>query len=197
MGQVASDINPVSVLAKAISSMCHDCTKFVLNSCDSECNCCSCCSCWQFGFHTHKVSSSSDSDELPPCCFEWHALSYTSPTVHLRSEFLAESRCESRRKLSWQFFRSRKICFGCEKSHWFTEMVCRHTSTISSHSASGRACNWSRSKVSWLFHVPLPPLWAVFTCLLSTKWLLSHSLGFHTAFVHILVLFLYKEPYIQ
>ena len=72
MGQVASDINPVSVLAKAISSMCHDCTKFVLNSCDSECNCCSC---WQFGFHTHKVSSSSsDSDELPPCCFEWYRI---------------------------------------------------------------------------------------------------------------------------
>ena len=69
MGVVASDNNPISVVAKAISSMCHGCTKFVLNSCDSECNCCSC---WKFAFHTHKVSSSSssDSDELPPCCFE-------------------------------------------------------------------------------------------------------------------------------
>ena len=69
MGQVASDINPISVLAKAVASMCHDCTKFVLNSCESECDCCSC---WKFGFHTYKVSDSdSDSEPSALCCGEY------------------------------------------------------------------------------------------------------------------------------
>ena len=65
MGQVASEINPISAVAKAVASMCHDCTKFVLNSCESECECCSC---WKFNFHTHKVSSSSSSSDEDMCC---------------------------------------------------------------------------------------------------------------------------------
>ena len=65
MGQIASDINPISAVAKAVASMCHDCTKFVLNSCESECDCCSC---WKFGFHTYKVSSSSSSSDEDMCC---------------------------------------------------------------------------------------------------------------------------------
>ena len=68
MGTVASDFNPISVLAKTVASMCHDCTKFVLNSCESECDCCSC---WKFGFHTYKVSDSdSDSEPSALCCGE-------------------------------------------------------------------------------------------------------------------------------
>ena len=73
MVQVASDINPISALAKAVASMCHDCTKFVLNSCESEYDCCSC---WMFGCHTYKVSD-SDSDQEPTlCCGEWHNPDY-------------------------------------------------------------------------------------------------------------------------
>ena len=65
MGQVASEMNPISAVAKAVASMCHDCTKFVLNSCESECDCCSR---WKFGFHTYKVSSSSSSSDEDMCC---------------------------------------------------------------------------------------------------------------------------------
>ena len=65
MGQVASEMNPISAVAKAVASMCHDCTKFVLNSCESECDCCSC---WKFGFHTYKVSDSDSDSSNTPCC---------------------------------------------------------------------------------------------------------------------------------
>ena len=68
MGAVASDINPISAIAKAVASMCHDCTKFVLNSCESECDCCSC---WKFGFHTYKVSDSDSDSSNVPCCDYW------------------------------------------------------------------------------------------------------------------------------
>ena len=64
MGTVASNINPISAVAKAVTAVCHDCAKFVLNSCESECDCCSC---WRFGFHTYKVSD-SDSSSDSPCC---------------------------------------------------------------------------------------------------------------------------------
>ena len=81
MGQVASDINPISVLAKAVASMCHDCTKFVLNSCESECDCC--CSCWRFGFHTYKISDSDSDSEPTLCCGEWHNPDYWTFSLFL------------------------------------------------------------------------------------------------------------------
>ena len=72
MGTVASDINPISAVAKAVAGMCHDVSKYVINSCESECDCCSLC---KVGFHTHEASnsgysSSSFDEELITCCEE-------------------------------------------------------------------------------------------------------------------------------
>ena len=129
MGQVASDINPISVLAKAVASMCHDCTKFVLNSCESECDCC--CSCWKFGFHTYKVSD-SDSDEGPTlCCGEWHNPDYWTFSLFLmRVKNVAFCLC-------FGLFHSLEICcnFVGISLDWALELTIQPTELFSTNPA--------------------------------------------------------------
>ena len=59
MGQVASEINPVAVVANGIKSVCHDLSVYVCNACKSECNFCGC---WTFGFQTFETHSDSSGD---------------------------------------------------------------------------------------------------------------------------------------
>ena len=64
MGQVASEINPVTAVANGVKAICHDCSVSVRNACKSECNFCGC---WVFGFQTFETHE-SDSDSSEPCC---------------------------------------------------------------------------------------------------------------------------------
>ena len=67
MGQVASEINPVAVVANGIKSVAHDMSVYVCNACKSECNFCGS---WVFGFQTFEQheDDSSDSSTTTICC---------------------------------------------------------------------------------------------------------------------------------
>ena len=74
MGEVASlarlahSASPVAGLADAVANSCKYFSVFVLNDCQSSCNCCGC---WTFGFVTHRVdehTSSSSEDEHSTLC---------------------------------------------------------------------------------------------------------------------------------
>ena len=66
MGEVASlarlahSASPVASLADAVTNSCKYFSVFVLNDCQSSCNCCGC---WTFGFVTHRVDASSSSED--------------------------------------------------------------------------------------------------------------------------------------
>ena len=64
MGQIASEINQIAAVANGVKAVCHDCSVFVCNACNGECNFCGC---WVFGFQTFETHE-SDSDSSEPCC---------------------------------------------------------------------------------------------------------------------------------
>ena len=78
MGQLnVAEINPVTAVANGVKAVCHDCSVFVCNACNSECNGCGC---WQFGvqtFEPHEDSSESSSDSSH-CCGECRLICGTS-----------------------------------------------------------------------------------------------------------------------
>ena len=64
MEQVASDINPIAVVANGVKSVGHDLSVYVRNACKSECNFRGC---WIFGFQTYETHE-SDSESMTACC---------------------------------------------------------------------------------------------------------------------------------
>ena len=70
MGQIASDINPATILADAVKSTVHDCAVFVCNACRSECGCGGCLVFAVQTFETHEDDSSSSSNSDTHCCGE-------------------------------------------------------------------------------------------------------------------------------
>ena len=61
MGQLnVAEMNPVTVVANGIKSVCHDLSVYVCNACKSECNFCGC---WTFGFQTFETHDSDCSSD--------------------------------------------------------------------------------------------------------------------------------------
>ena len=67
MGQVASEMNPATILANAVKSTVHDCAVFVCNACRCESDCCGCLVFAFQTFETHEDDSSSSSSNSH-CC---------------------------------------------------------------------------------------------------------------------------------
>ena len=60
LARIARSASPVASLADAVANSCKYFSVFVLNDCQSSCNCCGC---WTFGFVTHRVDEHTSSSE--------------------------------------------------------------------------------------------------------------------------------------
>ena len=58
IARIASSASPVASIAGAVANSCKYLSVFVLNDCQSSCNCCGC---WKFGFVTHRVDEHTSS----------------------------------------------------------------------------------------------------------------------------------------
>ena len=65
LARLAHSAPPVASLADVVTNSCTYVSVFVLNDCQSSCNCCGC---WTFGFVTHRVDEHTSSSEDDTLC---------------------------------------------------------------------------------------------------------------------------------